>query len=112
MLQRSAIFCRHQTAWRELLHPLSIKQRRQQWLLRDQVELNEAVLREPYYHIKPYAKEIMQRDLKLRAEMVVPGAIGPQEASSRIPEQRFGLQPRYPSSWKTVAPHQTSKHRL
>ncbi|KAG5487646.1 hypothetical protein GH5_08000 [Leishmania sp. Ghana 2012 LV757] len=56
MLRRSPVPRRYRTAWRELLHPLPVWARQQQWLKRDTVEMNEAILREPYYHIKSYAQ--------------------------------------------------------
>ncbi|KAG5511450.1 hypothetical protein JKF63_07413 [Porcisia hertigi] len=56
MLRRSLVPRRYRTAWRELLHPLPVWARKQQWLKRDTVEMNEAILREPYYHIKSYAQ--------------------------------------------------------
>ncbi|CAJ1016635.1 hypothetical protein, conserved [Leishmania lindenbergi] len=56
MLRRSPVPRRYRTAWRELLHPLPVWARKQQWLKRDTVEMNEAILREPYYHIKTYAQ--------------------------------------------------------
>lgn len=45
---------RYRTAWRELLHPLPVKARKIQWLKRDKTEMNEALLRQPYYTIKTY----------------------------------------------------------
>ncbi|KAG5487091.1 hypothetical protein LSCM1_07763 [Leishmania martiniquensis] len=56
MLRCSAVARRYRTAWRELLHPLPVWARKQQWLKRDTVEMNEAILREPYYRIKNYAQ--------------------------------------------------------
>lgn len=54
MLRQTLCACRYRTAWRELLHPLPIRTRHQQWLKRDTVEINEAILRQPYYTIKGY----------------------------------------------------------
>lgn len=56
MLRHTTCALRYRTAWRELLHPLPGWARRAQWLKRDTVEMNEAVLREPYYRIKSYAQ--------------------------------------------------------
>ncbi|KPA73349.1 putative mitochondrial hypothetical protein [Leptomonas pyrrhocoris] len=56
MLQRTGGLHRYRTAWRELLHPLPTWARKAQWLKRDTVEMNEAVLREPYYRIKGYSQ--------------------------------------------------------
>jgi ABC-type dipeptide/oligopeptide/nickel transport system ATPase component len=78
---------------------------------RDNVELNEAVLREPYYSLKPYSKVEQQRDAALRSEMVFPDETGPQQESSRVPEVLYGVRMRYPESWGTVPPHQPSKHK-
>lgn len=52
MLKATSLVLRNRTAWRELLHPLPVAARHDQWLKRDTVELNEAVLRRPYYSIK------------------------------------------------------------
>lgn len=54
MLQKTFIVFRYRTAWRELLHPLPVWARHDQWLKRDTVEMNEAILRRPYYTIKSY----------------------------------------------------------
>lgn len=51
-MKRTFLSLRNRTAWRELLHPLPIAARHSQWLKRDTVEMNEAVLRKPYYKIK------------------------------------------------------------
>lgn len=56
MLRRTFCVHRYRTAWRELLHPLPLWARKSQWLKRDTVEMNEAVLREPYYRIKSFAQ--------------------------------------------------------
>jgi hypothetical protein len=56
MFQRTCSTYRYRTAWRELLHPLPIWARKAQWLKRDTVEMNEAILREPYYRIKTFAQ--------------------------------------------------------
>lgn len=56
MLRQTVCVLRYRTAWRELLHPLPIHERHSQWLKRDTVEINEAVLRQPYYVIKNYAQ--------------------------------------------------------
>lgn len=56
MLQRTCCVFRYRTAWRELLHPLPVWARKGQWLKRDTVEMNEAVLREPYYRIKSFSQ--------------------------------------------------------
>ncbi|RNF26015.1 uncharacterized protein Tco025E_01764 [Trypanosoma conorhini] len=55
LLRRTATALRYRTAWRELLHPLPVKARRAEWLKRDAVEQNEALLRRPYYTLKSYA---------------------------------------------------------
>ncbi|CUG48861.1 Hypothetical protein, putative [Bodo saltans] len=110
-MRSSVTLFRNRTAWRELLHPLSIKGREAQWLKRDNVELNEAVLREPYYVLKPYSKAEQQRDAALRSEMVIPGVAGPQVESSKVPETLYGVRMRHPESWGTVPPHQPSKHK-
>lgn len=56
MMKRTSIALRYRTAWRELLHPLPIGARHDQWLKRDTVEINEAILRQPYFTIKGYAQ--------------------------------------------------------
>lgn len=101
---------RYRTAWRELLHPLSVQARQAQWLKRDTIEINEAILREPYYLLKPYSKEEQQRDAALRSEMVFPGETGPMLESSNVPEKLYGLGMRHPETWGTVPPHQASRH--
>ncbi|CAD2222441.1 hypothetical protein AGDE_01784 [Angomonas deanei] len=55
MLRRTPTFARYQTAWRELLHPLPVKARQAQWLKRDQTEINQHLLKQPYYTIKSYS---------------------------------------------------------
>lgn len=62
MLRCTPLVRRYRTAWRELLHPLPVWARKQQWLKRDTVEVNEAVLREPYYRIKSYAQPAAHPD--------------------------------------------------
>lgn len=110
MLQSTGVLLRYRTPWRELLHPLSIRGRKVQWMKRDTIELNEAVLREPYYVLKPYSKAEQQQDVLLRSEMVFPDVVGPQDESSKVPAKLYGLRMRHPESWQTVVPHQPSKH--
>ena len=78
-----------------------------QWLKRDQVELNEAALRRPYYTIKQHATK--ERDEALReSSLALPNMAGPH-----LPGLGFStdsrLKPRYPESWDTVVPHQVSR---
>ncbi|CCW61313.1 unnamed protein product [Phytomonas sp. EM1] len=54
MIRGSVFLLRYRTAWRELLHVLPIYARHDQWLKRDTVEMNEALLRLPYYTLKTY----------------------------------------------------------
>eukprot|EP00796_Vickermania_ingenoplastis_P002084 gene2084-1265_t len=54
VMRSSRVLQRFRTAWRELLHPLPVKARQSQWLKRDTVEMNEALLRRPYYTLKSY----------------------------------------------------------
>jgi hypothetical protein len=110
-MQSTRGLLRYRTAWRELLHPLSLHSRKSQWLKRDTVEINEAVLREPYYVLKPYSKVEQERDQSLRSEMVFPNETGPQLDSSTVPERLYGLGVRHPETWGTVPPQQPSKHQ-
>lgn len=56
MLKASLALQRYRTAWRELLHPLPVASRHDQWLKRDTIEMNEAILRRPYYTLKSYSQ--------------------------------------------------------
>ncbi|CCW69093.1 unnamed protein product [Phytomonas sp. Hart1] len=65
MFRGSVKLLRYRTAWRELLHVLPVRARQDQWLKRDVVEINEAILRLPYYTLKTYARPsyVNRRDL-------------------------------------------------
>ncbi|RNE97584.1 hypothetical protein TraAM80_09249 [Trypanosoma rangeli] len=75
MLRRTATTLRYRTAWRELLHPLPVRARRAEWLKRDAVEQNEALLRRPYYTLKSYT---------------LPPVVGQQPATSTTDARRRG----------------------
>ena len=129
MLRKTGVIQRFRTPWRELLHPLPPKHRRMQWLKRDLVEINEAELRKPYYTLRSMDQEVSVSKLdtttgkaektkiklshakltELRQYITFPDEVGPQPATSKIPEKLHGLKPRYPESWDTVAPMSPSR---
>ncbi|KAF8303231.1 hypothetical protein TcYC6_0042420 [Trypanosoma cruzi] len=156
MLRRTATTLRYRTAWRELLHPLPVRARRAEWMKRDTVEQNEALLRRPYYTLKSYVlppvvgkqpttdtrrpgvyssssdsvQDVLcqprratspERLQELREQLQFPGTVGPMpeimSATGRPAEsytEAYGarLRPRYPESWETVPPHQSSRGML
>eukprot|EP00758_Cryptobia_borreli_P003272 Tbor_TRINITY_DN3649_c0_g1::TRINITY_DN3649_c0_g1_i2::g.243::m.243 len=110
-MQRTICLLRHRTAWRELLHPLPNGHRRMQWLKRDRVELNEKVLRQPYYTLAPNPESRQKRITELRESLVFSGATGPQislpgrsSTTQPNPHSDDGVPPRYPSGWNLIPP--------
>ncbi|KAK7198389.1 hypothetical protein NESM_000798300 [Novymonas esmeraldas] len=103
MLCRSSVLRRYRTAWRELLHPLPIWARKQQWLKRDTVEMNEAVLREPYYRIKTYAQPAAFTSQRDHASAV-------QEPDSPQ-SSRYGVERQLRSSRRAVSPERLQELR-
>ena len=110
MFRLSVTLARYRTPWRALLHPLPIRARQSQWLLRDQVEANEASLRKPYYVLCSHTVEQQKAQQELRdSSLVFAGQVGPQLAD-RFPVPDPGrVRPRYPESWVTVPPQQPSR---
>ena len=100
MLQATSVRRRYCTPWRHMLHPLPPKHRRSQWLKRDLVEMNEAVLRRPYYVLKSPLDESISRN---REKIRFPQDAGPQLLGEDR-DARDVFQPKYPLSFDTVAP--------
>ena len=102
-MRSTLVSLRKRSAWRELLHALPTAHRESLWLKRDKVEMNEAVLRRPYYSLRPPSEGKGYRE-----SLVSPGAIGPGLIAS-TPHSLGAPLPRYPDSWDTVAPHPSVK---
>ena len=101
-MRSTAVVLRKRSAWRELLHALPISHREALWLKRDKVEMNEAVLRRPYYTLKRVSDKT-----QLRETLVTPGVIGPS-GHTNSPHTAGAPLPRYPSGWETVAPQSST----
>lgn len=82
MFKRTAADLRKRSAWRELINPLPLQARRNQWLKRDLVERNEEILRRPYYTLKPM---IMNSSSSSTAELQL-------EQPSSTYQNREGMQ--------------------
>jgi len=102
MLCRSIRCFRYRTAWRELLHPLPVWAREDQWLKRDTVELNEAVLRQPYCTLKNHA----QPTLVIREEDGL-GMQGSSSSSSRAVNHTIARSQAHPQ----YTAQQQQRHR-
>lgn len=97
MLRKTFCCFRYRTAWRELLHPLPVSARRDQWLKRDTVEINEGILRRPYYTIKSYAQpSFMDRD-RLFSSSSDEEYDGNSSSSRHIPGCHDYSTPHHPS---------------
>ncbi|ORC85074.1 uncharacterized protein TM35_000381490 [Trypanosoma theileri] len=131
MLRGSRTSHRYRTAWRELLHPLPIYARQAEWLKRDMVEMNESLLRQPYYTIKSYAlpaavghlknnnnnsnnnsgvEAILKRQRhvrsveelqKLRDQLQFPGAVGPSPPQPLSTSTPMGIRESYAETYGT-----------
>lgn len=78
MWRPCSVLLRYRTAWRELLHPLPVPARHDQWLKRDTVEMNEALLRRPYYTIKSFHQSAYVQ----REELFQEGSAGSSSRTS------------------------------
>lgn len=107
MLRTSTVCLRRRSAWRDLLHPLSHKYRKQLWLHRDQTEMNEEVLRRPYYHLAPAEDPAA---VEFRRNLEFADTVGPQLAEMSARATAFArssanLRPKYPESAVSITPH-------
>jgi hypothetical protein len=107
MFCASAVALRRRTAWRALLHPLPMNERRRQLLRRDVCERNEEILRRPYYTLRPIDPTVAAR----RETLQFPAVIGPQAAENQLPADVAQLRPHYTESWETVPVHQPSSYQ-
>jgi hypothetical protein len=105
MLTSTGIAMRRRSPWRELLHPLPVRARQYQWWRRDMCEVNEAMLRTPFYTLKPMAAAAVEAQ---RAGLRAPAAAGPQLPEDTIPRDVL-LRPAAAESWDTIAAQQVSK---
>jgi hypothetical protein len=108
MFRASCLNLRKRTAWRELLHPLPIAARQRQWLKRDLVEVNEEILRRPFYKYKSVAASGPANESK-RAQLKNPLVIGPQFAEDEIPRDVRRLRPAYAESFGSVPLHRPGR---
>ena len=107
MLRRSQTQLRTLSKWRHLIHPLSPAARKDQWFKRDLTGRNEALLRRPYYTLRPQAAESSPavRDATVSA----PSVIGPQPPWQPEVRRTAGLRPNYPEAWDVIPPHDPAR---
>lgn len=104
MLRATTLWARRKTPWRELLHPLPVRARQSLWMKRDRVEVNEAILRRPYYTLRSVSSADSTGDPH-RASLSFAEAIGPSEFEQAISP----LPPKSTESWEAFPPHQPSR---
>lgn len=73
---------------------------------RDTCEANEAILRRPYYTLKPEIANLAT----LRENLVFPNVVGPQLSEVDVPEPTHAkLTPNYTESWVFTPPHRRTR---
>lgn len=90
---------RRRTPWRELLHPLPLRARRYLWWKRDRCDHHEAILRQPYYKLKPITDTSAQRDA-MKASLRTSGPMPVDQ--DIVPRDVRLLKPAYAESWFTI----------
>ena len=107
MLRRSQHQLRTLSKWRHLIHPLSPAARRDQWFKRDLTERNEALLRRPYYTLRP---QIVEASTQFRDNFVAASSVvGPLPPWHSATPRTSGLRPNYPETWDVLPPHDSSR---
>ena len=114
MFSQSSLLLRQRSPWRELLHPLPLRARRYLWWKRDRCDHNEAILRQPYYKLKPVdvcttsttdAGAVGSSSIASKRDMMkVSGRTsGPLPLDQDIvPRDVRLLKPAYPESYYTI----------
>lgn len=112
MLRATSLSLRYRNPWRNLLHPLPIFARKEQWRRRENCDMNEDMLRRPYYRLKAIDDDARAARDALVDASASPGVTGPplpDAVGGAVPDgttQR--LYPAYPESAFTVPPHEQS----
>eukprot|EP00760_Papus_ankaliazontas_P019247 PhM_4_TR17975/c0_g1_i1/m.20408 len=101
MLTRTPVHLRVHTRWRQLLHPLPRRSRVAEWWKRDKTDANEALLRRPYYTLKPIDASLDAE----REKLVMPSMPGPQHADLGMEDVTHALTPNYATTFDAMAPH-------